>query len=377
MNIKKMKESRQAKIAEMDTLLKTVETETRALTAEEDAKFIALEEEVRALDKTIEKIVNSAEKIEEKRNGMNNTEILEQELRKLVAGEVRAITSASNGNVVPSTLVNEVIKRLEERADLFSLVRKFTPVAGTLSIPVEKECFIGVDAYAELVEVDEDDADSLFDTVDLHSKRYSASTKISQDMILDSGVDIISYCLERLVYSLNRKLTNDMISNKDSKKIEGIKGKAGNVVTTGATGCIGIEDIKLMQLNMHPEHLEGAVFVFNRATFNNIATLQDAVGQFYMKVEKSLVNDKPQYKLFGQPVLINDEVEGLGATGNEVGYLINAGEAYGAMIKKGVDLKIIDNDEQNALKGQATLVITTYCDGAVINPQAIVALKQK
>ena len=33
MNIKKMKESRQAKIAEMDTLLKTVETETRALTA--------------------------------------------------------------------------------------------------------------------------------------------------------------------------------------------------------------------------------------------------------------------------------------------------------------------------------------------------------
>ena len=377
MNIKKLKESRQAKIAEMDTLLKTVEIETRAFTNEEDEKFIALEEEVRALDKTIEKIIKSAEKVEEKRNGMDNKEILEQELKKLVAGEVRAITTANNGNVVPTTLAEEVIKRLEERADLFSLVRKFTPVAGTLSIPVEKECFIGVDAYAELVGVEENDTDSLFDTVDLHSKRYSASIAVSQDMILDSGVDIINYCLEKLIYSLNRQLTNDMISNADTKKIEGIKGKAGNVVTTGVEDCIGVENLKMMQLNIHPDYLDNSVFIFNRETFNNIAMLQDSIGNFYMNCQKDVVNNKTEYRLFGQPVLINDEVEGIGATGNEVGYLINPGEAYGAMIKKGIDLKIIDNDTENALKGKATLVLTTYCDGAVINPQAIVSLKQK
>lgn len=377
MNIKKLKEDRQVKIAEMDAILNKVKQETRAFTADEDKKYIALEEEVRALDKTIKRLIESAKKIDEKRNGMDNKELLEQELRRLISGEIRAITAGNNGNIVPTTLAEEVVKKLEERADLFSLVRMFTPIAGTLSIPVEKECFLEVDAYEELAKADENDVNNLFDTVELHSKRYSASIAISEDMILDSGIDIINYCFEKLIYSLNRKLSNDMISNADTKKIEGIKGKAGNVVTTITTNSIGLEDLKRMQLSIHPEYLDASVFIFNRETFNNVAMLQDAIGNFYLNCQRDVVNNKTEYKLFGQPVLINDEVEKMTGTGKEIAYLINPTEAYGAMIKKGIDLKIIDNDTENALKGKATLVLTTYCDGAVINPKAIVALKQK
>ena len=72
MNIKKLKEDKQAKIAEMDAILNTVKQETRAFTAEEDKKYITLEEEVRALDKTIKKLIENSKKIEEKRNGMDN-----------------------------------------------------------------------------------------------------------------------------------------------------------------------------------------------------------------------------------------------------------------------------------------------------------------
>lgn len=377
MNIKKLKEDKQTKIAEMDAILNTVKQETRAFTIEEDKKYITLEEEVRALDKTIKILMENSKKIEKKRNGMNNKELMEQELRKLISGEIRTITAGNNGGIVPTTLAEEVVKKLEERADLFSLVRMFTPTAGTLSIPVEKECFLGVDAYEELAKADENDVNDLFDTVELHSKRYSASIAVSEDMILDSGIDIINYCLEKLIYFLNRQLINDMISNADTKRIEGIKGKAGNVVTTGIVDSIGIEDLKMMQLNIHPDYLDNSVFVFNRETFNNIAMLQDSIGNFYLNCQRDIVNNKTEYKLFGQPVLINDKVEKMTGTGKEIGYLINPSEAYGAMIKKGIDLKIINNDTENALKGKATLVLTTYCDGAVINPKAIVALKQK
>lgn len=377
MNIKKLKEDKQAKIAEMDAILNTVKQETRAFTAEEDKKYISLEKEVRALDKTIKRLIENSKKIEEKRNGMDNKELMEQELRKLISGEVRAITAGNNGGIIPTTLAEEVVKKLEERADLFSLVRMFTPTAGTLSVPVEKECFLGVDAYEELAKTDENDVNNLFDTVELHSKRYSASIAVSEDMILDSGIDIINYCLEKLIYSLNRQLTNDMISNADTKKIEGIKGKAGNIVTTGIVDSIGVEDLKRMQLNIHPDYLDNSVFIFNRETFNNIAMLQDSIGNFYLNCQRDIVNNKTEYKLFGQPVLINDEVEKMTGTGKEIGYLINPSEAYGAMIKKGIDLKIIDNDTENALKGKVTLMLTSYCDGAVINPKAIVALKQK
>ena len=380
MNIKKLKEDRQAKVAEMTTILNTVKEETRAFTSEEDAKFVALEEEVRALDTTIERLVASAEKIEEKGNGMNNKELIEQELRKLVAGEVRAITTENNSNVVPQTLAEEVIKRLEERADLFTLVKKFTPISGTLTIPVEKESFFEVDAYAELMEMSENEGLDLFDTVELNGKMYGGSVQISQNMISDSGIDIVNYCLEKLVYSLNRQLSNDMISAKDiesKKKIGGIKGKAGNVVTTGATDVIGIEDLKLMHLNIHPDYLDNSVFVFNRKTFNQIAMLQDSIGNFYMNAQKDVVNNKTEYRLFGQPVLINDAVEDMGETGNEIGYLINASESYGAIIKKGIDLAIIDRDSENFKKGKCTIAINMYCDGAVINPKAMVALKSK
>ena len=193
MNIKKLKEDKQAKIAEMDAILNTVKQETRAFTAEEDKKYITLEEEVRALDKTIKRLMENSKKIEKKRNVMDNKELLEQELRKLISGEIRAITAGNNGGIIPTTLAEEVVKKLEERADLFSLVRMFTPTAGTLSIPVEKECFLGVDAYEELAKTDENDINDLFDTVELHSKRYSASIAVSEDMILDSGIDIINY----------------------------------------------------------------------------------------------------------------------------------------------------------------------------------------
>ena len=57
MNIKKLKEDKQAKIAEMDAILNTVKQETRAFTIEEDKKYITLEEEVRALDKTIKILI--------------------------------------------------------------------------------------------------------------------------------------------------------------------------------------------------------------------------------------------------------------------------------------------------------------------------------
>lgn len=53
MNLKKLIETRNAKLEEMKTILEKVETETRAMTPEEQERFDALETEVKSMKSTI------------------------------------------------------------------------------------------------------------------------------------------------------------------------------------------------------------------------------------------------------------------------------------------------------------------------------------
>ena len=47
------------------------------------------------------------------------------------------------------------------------------------------------------------------------------------------------------------------------------------------------------------------------------------------------------------------------------------------MIKKEVGLKLIDSDGTNALAGTVTLVLDTYVDAKIVQPEAIRFLKVK
>lgn len=121
---------------------------------------------------------------------------------------------------------------------------------------------------------------------------------------------------------------------------------------------------------MHPTLQDKAIWVVSRTEFNKLSLLKDAIGNYYLT--RDIIDGKPQYRLFGCEVCVSDdmaEVEGVQA------YLVNVEEAFGGIIKKDMELKHINADTQNALRGSVTMLLDIYADVKIKNEQAIRVLK--
>jgi HK97 family phage major capsid protein len=128
-----------------------------------------------------------------------------------------------------------------------------------------------------------------------------------------------------------------------------------------------------MTLSVHPDYLDGSVFIVSRPVFNQIAKLKDANGNYHLV--RDVVNGKPAYKILGHEILIQDNMPAVAAGAITVAF-VNFGVAYATMIKKGAAMKKISDDTTQALRGSHLLMLDIYADGKIINPEAIKFLKQ-
>lgn len=394
MSKKAMVEKRNAKKAELVKMLETAKTEVRGLTSEEDANFLAIETEIKELDATIAKIdadekrakdeaikVEKKEKeIEERGIEMGNLskeqEIrgLEQYIRKTDGEELRGMTTGTNGEVIPTHLYDDVIKLLDECAPLFSRVPKLTPVNGVLEILKEKD--LGQAGWVGEDEVLSPESFKM-EKVKLEQRRCGSVVELTQHLINDAGIDIVSYARTVLSTRLARALDRAMVTGNKTTQFEGLTNANSNVITAGATECVSIEDFMNMLNAMHPSLQAGSVWVMSRKLFNEVALLQDAVGKFYMLRDVSAVDGKPCYKLFGQPILINDAVATETTAGTKACYLVNFDRAYAGMVKKQIEFANISDDTHNRLKASSTLVMDIFADVKIVDEDAIVVLKRK
>ena len=378
MKIKELKEKRNALLAEQEALLNTVETEVRGLTAEEDSKFAELQSQIESMDSTIEKLearaakaeVETSEKIEERGNEEMNKEKevrgITQYLRRESGEEVRNMTYSANGNLVPEYLFGELVEKMEEVAPLFNDIPKLTPVSGTLRVAREKDlgsaAFVGESASLT-------PGDFTTDTVELKQNRAGSAIVLSQKLINDAGIDVVSYANDLLFRRLGYALDRAVIKGTGADTIEGLVNAPDECkVETAAVGVIAIDDLMNMASSMKAVYQTGAKWVMNRALYQVLAAMKDANGHFYI-VREQEVDGRIAYKLFGLEIVINDAAEKI--------YLVNFTHAYKGMIKKEVGLKLIDSDGTNALAGTVTLVLDTYVDAKIVQPEAIRVLKVK
>ena len=145
MNIKGLEEKRIDLKGQLETLLDTAKKEERAMTSEEINKFDELEEEIRNIDKTIER--------EERTNTMENTEIMKDVtieerdvksfadyIRNAVTGiENRAestLAKGDNGAVIPKTIVKKIMEKVEDISPIYKLATKYN-MGGVINVPKE------------------------------------------------------------------------------------------------------------------------------------------------------------------------------------------------------------------------------------------------
>lgn len=397
MSIKALVEKKNTLVADAEKILNVALDEVRALNEEEQTAYEAKESEIRELEKTIELMekrckdakVEEVPVVEEKR-GEEEMEvketIVEQEKRALadfmrgvVTDEVRAMqTTGAGQTLVPTHLYNEVIEMLHEVAPLYSRVPKLTPVNGSLEIL--KETGIGTGGFVgEMSNINANDF--TMEKVKLEQKRAGSAIEISQQLINDSGIDIVSYVKNLLYKRLGFALDREIISGNGGNGFEGLQNIANGTnhnqveaIDIETARTIKITDFMNMLNAMHPDHQAGAVWVMSRELFNIVSKLQDTAGNFYMLRQLDVVTNKPQYMLFGCPILINDAVQAVTGT-NKICYLVNFEEAFKGMIKKDMELKQISGDNTNALRGSHTFVLDMYTDVKCVQPKAVKVLK--
>ena len=384
MNIKALKESlNEAKEAKKELLKNAIET--RSLV--QDDALTELNNKISNLQNQIEKaeeeIRNSSveENIENK--GENKMNKQEQEIRSIekfiktgvIDEEIRATqTSAMNTAIQPTYIDNELVRRLEEVAPVFAKARMYQSTAGELKIPREAEAnlyecgFVGEDA-------DVPEKAFSFDTISLKSVRVGAYVKVTQQLLNDVELDIVSYVVDMLARRLGATLDHHAIvgegtasSHTDLQGLANLTKATDKVNEVSGTALNA--DVLLDAIHaMHPSLLNGAEFYMNRKTYNAVSKLKDGDGQYILKLEKSVAVEEPHYTVFGFRVNVTDDVPD-----NKV-LFVNVGQACATMVKKGSQLVRISNDTQNALRGTHTFVIDAYVDFRLRDPQAVVVVK--
>ena len=384
MNIKALKESlNEVKEAKKELLKNAIET--RSLV--QDETLTELNNKISDLQNQIEKaeeeIRNSSVEKNIENKGENKMNKQEQEIRSIekfiktgvVDEEIRATqTSALNTAIQPTYIDNELVRRLEEVAPVFAKARMYQSTAGELKIPREAEynlyeCgFVGEDA-------DVPEKAFSFDTISLKSVRVGAYVKVTQQLLNDVELDIVSYVVDMLARRLGATLDHHAITGAGTKTshadLQGLVNltKAEDGVNE-VSGTALNADVLLDAIHaLHPSLLNGAEFYMNRKTYNAVSKLKDGDGQYILKLEKSVAVEEPHYTVFGFRVNVTDDMPD-----NKV-LFVNVGQACATMVKKGSQLVRISNDTQNALRGTHTFVIDAYVDFKLRDPQAVVVVK--
>ncbi|WP_258832397.1 phage major capsid protein [Peribacillus frigoritolerans] len=379
MNKKALIEKKNDLLSQLEGIAETIEVEARGLTNDEETRTSKLKSDIEILTKKIDgkEEINMIEVF-----GASDTTGEKRGFEKFLKShfnseEVRAITtSAVPGQlVVPTSIADEIVKKLEEVAPLFSLSKKFPSVSGRLD--VLKETDIGGAQWLDEME-NATVQDFAMEKVTLEQKRLTAAVELSQNMINDAGFDIVDYVVDLVAQRIANALNRAIINGNGVKQPQGFLTAtlpSASYVTTEAVGAIGTDDILGLFNSMNPQLIEGAVFVMNRSTFNTVSKLKDGNNNYYL-VDMKNGNGYKYYTVLGLPVQISDAMPDI-LTGNKAIALVNLGRAYGTLVKKGIEVKHISGDTQQALRGSQLIVADMYLDGKIINDQAVKLLKIK
>lgn len=421
-NVKALLERKNKLIEENLTLCETMTNEIRCLDDEENKIYEDNEAEIRRLERDIERINSQRfapeNKIEKDDEGMNkDKEVRTKEeqlafekrgLADILAGRydteeamefrthedmngIKYPTGSPTGaNIIPTTLVQDFLEKVEEHSTVYQRVVKYPVVAGNIELPMELltgDCgFVGEDEAVRAITMK-------YKTIKLTQKRLGAHINLTRQLIIDAGFPIVDRALgalaKKMAVAIEKHIFQGAGGDNDFDGLNNhVQATVAEItddllatqrpikrVETATKTALTIDDLMSAYTALHPTFLANSMWTMSRATYNLIALMKDGNGHFYL--QNGVVNGKPTPTLFNRPVEISDVMlDDSNAKGIHL-YFGDIGEAYGMMIKKGVQIYRVNNDSTNVLKATELIVIDMHADGAVVNPQAVVALCDK
>ena len=388
MYLKQLREKRSAKVKRMQEILAGAKGENRAMSEEEQKEFDEAEAEIADLDKTItaaEKAKELAQQETDENNPEDEDEVKDKKdqdgenraeddrrifadyIRGVVTGENRAdMTLGENGAVIPSTIANEIIKKIKDISPVYNDAAHYN-VKGTLSIPYVDEdgtslAVAYADEFAEL-----EGEKEKFASIELGGFLAGVLAKISKSLINNSDFDIVEEVETQIAEAFALWLDHEMLVGTVGK----ITGASTSTkkIQSESTSVISFDDIIKLKDAIKAAHQTGAYFVMRDTTLTAIRLLKDKNGRYLVNDD---VTEEGKPTILGKPVYTSDAMPEIGKGSEPIVYL-NPSKALAVKLTEDMELQVLQ--EKYATQHVVGVVGWTEVDAKIKNQQAIASLK--
>nr|DAT06593.1 MAG TPA: major capsid protein [Caudoviricetes sp.]DAT73249.1 MAG TPA: major capsid protein [Caudoviricetes sp.] len=378
--MKALQEQRNAAVEELKALTAKVEAEVRAFTEEEDTKFTELEQKVKDLDASIDKLERASsynltentakeEKKEEEKEEVKEERAFENYIRGIVLEE-RAdnLTAGDNGAVIPKTIANKIIQKVHEISPVFNKATRYN-VKGDLSIPYypadAKDIQMAfVDEFVEL-----ESSAGKFGSINLKGFLAGALSKVSKSLVNNSQFDITSFVVNKMAETVSLWIEGILLKGATGKVDGMIKGITQSV-TSKAVGKVDADDLIALQDSVPDAYQGNACWIMSRATRTAIRLLKDGDGKYLLNQDATT---KWGYTLFGKPVYVSENMDEIATGKNAVLY----GDLSGLAVKLSEDMEVQVLREKFATQHAIGVVAWMEFDAKVENAQKLAKLTVK
>ncbi len=340
MNRKGLEEKRNDLKSQMSALLETSKKEERAMTDEEVSKFDELEKEIQNIDATIER-EDKMDNMEEKEI-KKDVEMTEEERDiKAFAGYIRSqvtgienraetqLTKGDNGAVIPKTIINKIIEKVEEISPVYRLATKYN-IAGTVNVPKEDESSDSITVAYATEFTDLTSHSNKFATIELTGYLYGALTKISKSLLRNSDFNLTNWVINKMAKKIAKFIEGELL-NGTTSKVSGIIGSYDSTnmkLALAKKSSITADELIDLQELIPDVYQADAIFVMNKKTRTAIRKLKDSDGNYLLNRDLSA---KWGYTLLGKDVYCSDNLTALGTASKPV---IIYGDFSGLAVKE-------------------------------------------
>ena len=379
MHLKKLKERRAVLQEKLNNILKTAETEERAINEEETKEFDEAEAEIRSIDATIDayeksrSLVKEDKPAPEQRTAEQTAEAEERAFAAYIRGEAveeRAavqMTKTDNGAVIPTSIANKIIEMVKEMCPIFSDAEHYN-VPGTLNIPYYSEEKGAITMTYASEGVDGESTSGKFLSIELTGYLARAITEVSKSLINNSQFDIVSFVTRKMAEAISLFLEKECLFGTD-KKAEGLKGIKQIKVAASSTAVTADELIDLQEL-IPDRYQANAYWIMSKNTRTAIRKLKDGQGNYLLNKD---ANSRWGYTLFGKDVYISDAMPDMAAGKRAIFY----GDYKGLAVKVSENINIEVLRETKARLHLIEVVGFIEFDAKVQNAQMLAALDMK
>lgn len=326
MNVKALMEKRAEYQQTMDDLVKSADTENRAMNEDEISKFDAAEKEIRAIDETLAR-EERARGIEHKKAPKEVEDRAAEEERAFadyVMGRVTELrtgeqnmTMANNGAIVPTSIANRIIKAVKDRCPILAGATIYN-VKGTLKIPVWGKANtthdIAVGYQTEFTEITADSGK--FTSVDLSGYLAGALTLIGKSVENNGTFSVVNFIVAQMADEISEFIEGQLLVGTGTSAAQGATNTT-NTVTAAAAAAISADDLIKLQASIKQAYQANACWTMAPATFLAVKQLKDNNGRYLLQDN---ISGAFPFMLLGKPVYLSDNMPAIAASAKTVLY---------------------------------------------------------